>query len=51
MFSCNSWLDVTIESFIDYIDRYIKWYNEKRVKISLGGLSPYEYRQRLGLIA
>lgn len=51
MFYCNSWLDVTIDSFINLLDRYIKWYNEKRIKKSLGGLSPYEYRQKLGLIA
>ncbi len=51
MFYCNLWLDVTIDSFINYLNRYIKWYNEKRIKKSLGGLSPYEYRQRLGLVA
>ena len=27
------------------------WYREKRIKISLGGLSPLEYRQKLGLSA
>ncbi|WP_137940474.1 IS3 family transposase, partial [Chitinivorax sp. B] len=25
------------------------WYNEKRIKLSLGSLSPIEYRERLGL--
>ncbi|MBC3809790.1 IS3 family transposase, partial [Undibacterium seohonense] len=28
---------------------YIRWYNEKRIKMSLGYLSPIEYRERLGL--
>jgi len=28
---------------------YIRWYNEKRVKGSLGYLSPIEYRESLGL--
>ncbi|MCC7227814.1 MAG: IS3 family transposase, partial [Burkholderiaceae bacterium] len=28
---------------------YIHWYNEKRIKISLGSLSPSEYRESLGL--
>lgn len=51
MFYPNSWLDVTIETFIDELDKYIKWYNEKRIKNSLGGISPYKYRQKLGLIA
>lgn len=30
---------------------YIRWYNEKRIKISLGSLSPLEYRSSLGLTA
>ena len=29
---------------------YIYWYNEKRIKIPLGCLSPLEYRESLGLI-
>ncbi|MBA4143307.1 MAG: IS3 family transposase, partial [Nitrosospira sp.] len=28
-----------------------RWYNEKRIKISLGSLSPLEYRESLGLAA
>jgi transposase InsO family protein len=28
---------------------HIRWYNEKRIKISLGSLSPVEYRKSLGL--
>jgi transposase InsO family protein len=30
------------------LNEYIVWYNEKRIKISLGGLSPLEYRQKFG---
>ncbi|WP_269500237.1 IS3 family transposase, partial [Castellaniella sp. S9] len=30
---------------------YIRWYNERRIKVSLGGRSPVEYRQALGLIS
>nr|WP_276605974.1 IS3 family transposase [Natronospirillum operosum] len=30
---------------------YLRWYNEKRIKISLGGLSPLEYRVSLGFAA
>ena len=33
------------------VDSYIRWYNEKRIKISLGALSPIEYRESLGLTA
>jgi putative transposase len=41
----------TIEQFIQVVDFYIHWYNEKRIKISLGSLSPLEYRESLGLTA
>lgn len=36
----------TIQEFIDYIDEYIDWYNEERIKMSLGGISPFEYRRQ-----
>ncbi|MDC7713463.1 IS3 family transposase, partial [Vogesella sp. LYT5W] len=29
----------------------IRWYNEKRIKLSLGARSPLEYRESLGLAA
>lgn len=51
MFYGQSWVGVTIGQFIEILDDYIKWYAEKRIKISLGGLSPMEYRRSLGLIA
>lgn len=41
----------TIEQFVEAVDSYIRWYNEKRIKISLGSLSPIEYRVSLGLAA
>ena len=41
----------TIEQFIEVVDSYICWCNEKRIKISLGSLSPLEYRESLGLTA
>lgn len=33
------------------LDAYIHWYNEKRTKISLGSLSPLEYRRSLGIVS
>jgi putative transposase len=51
MFYNRSWEGVTIEQFIEHVNEYIRWYNEKRIKLSLGGVSPVEYRQRLGLTA
>ncbi len=51
MFYNRSWQGVTMEQFIELVDEYIRWYNEKRIKLSLGGLSPVQYRARLGFAA
>lgn len=51
MFYGYSWLDVTIEEFIGILNEYIKWYAEKRIKQSLGGMSPLDYRKSLGYAA
>ena len=51
MFYLRDWRTTTIEQFIDVLDTYIRWYNEKRIKISLGSRSPIEYRESLGLTA
>ncbi|KIP13802.1 integrase core domain protein [Burkholderia sp. MSHR3999] len=40
---------VSTDEFIEVVDSYIRWYNEKRIKISLGARSPIEYRESLGL--
>ena len=45
----QDWRNTTIKEFIDQLDQYIHWYSEERIKISLGGLSPIEYRRSLGL--
>lgn len=46
-----SWKDISIDEFMERLDQYIHWYNEKRIKLSLGGISPLQYRRRLGLAA
>ena len=51
MFYGLSWMGVSIEAFIQIIDDYMVWYRDRRIKISLGGMSPQEYRQNLGLEA
>ncbi len=51
LFYPRDWKNTTIEQFIQVVDSYIRWYNEKRIKISLGSLSPVEYRESLGLTA
>jgi transposase InsO family protein/transposase-like protein len=49
MFYHRSWADYSIAQFIEELDLYLRWYNEKRIKISLGAMSPLEYRQSIGL--
>lgn len=51
LFYARDWKATTIEQFTQVVDSYICWYNEKRIKISLGSLSPIEYRKNLGLMA
>ncbi len=49
MFYNRSWAGVTMESFLETLDNYLQWYNNKRIKMSLGGRSPVQYRLSLGL--
>lgn len=49
MFYNQEWNDVNIAQFIDILNEYLVWYNKKRIKITLGNMSPKEYRQSLGL--
>ena len=51
MFYGRSWIGVTMEDFINELNSYIDWYNTKRIKKSLGYMSPVEYRHSLGLSA
>lgn len=51
MFYNRSWSGVYLEEFYVQLDEYICWYNEKRIKMSLGGMSPLEYRRSLGLVS
>jgi len=51
MYYHRVWDGVSIEQFIGELDTYLRWYNEKRIKISLGAMSPLEYRRRTGLVA
>lgn len=49
MFYGVSWINVSLERFIQVVKNYMVWYRTKRLKQSLGGVSPIEYRQNLGL--
>lgn len=48
MFYGRSWIGVSPDNFAQALDDSINWYNCKRIKLALGGLSPIEYRQHLG---
>lgn len=45
----RNWQNVSVAQFIQELDDYIRWYNESRIKMSLGGRSPADYRKSLGL--
>ena len=50
MFYNTNWKNVSIPEFIDILNNYLQWYNESRIKKSLGYMSPMEYRHSLGLV-
>ena len=49
MFYSTNWNRISIESFVNELDEYMHWYNEDRIKMSLGGMSPLKYRRSLGI--
>lgn len=49
LFYSRDWLSTSIEEFVAALDAYIRWYNEARIKISLGSRSPVEHRRELGI--
>ncbi len=51
MYYNRTWRGTSMQQFIKVVDGYIRWYNQKRINLSLGGLSPAEYRQRIGVAA
>lgn len=46
MFYQRDWKNTTINQFINKLDNYIHWYNNQRIKLSLGGLIPLQYRKK-----
>lgn len=51
MFYNTDWTDISIDEFVTILTDYLVWYNEKRIKKSLGYMSPMEYRRNLGFAA
>ena len=48
MFYNHSWSGTSIDSFIETLNDYMHWYCHKRIKLSLGGMSPINYRKSKG---
>lgn len=51
MFYGRDWQGVTLEELETKINNHIEWHSMKRIKRSLGSMSPLAYRQSLGLAA
>jgi len=51
MFYNRDWKGVSTHQFIQILNDYLILYNEKRIKVSLGNMSPLEYRRSLGIAA
>ena len=49
MFYGHTWQDTILEDLIQQIEAYMVWYRDSRIKVSLGGLSPAEYRAKTGM--
>ncbi|HCO9937786.1 TPA: IS3 family transposase, partial [Escherichia coli] len=49
MYYGRKWSGITPEKFMQQVDTYIRWYNERRIKLSPGAVSPKMYRQQCGL--
>lgn len=47
MLFAHDWLATTIDEFVQAVHAYIRWDNETRIKVSLGGLSPAAHRTSL----
>lgn len=49
MFYGRNWDQYSIEEFIQEVDEYMNWYCKDRIKSTLGGLSPLDYRRSMGV--
>ena len=49
MFYGHNWDDYSIDEFIQEVNDYMQWYCRDRIKTTLGGLSPLDYRRSIGV--
>ena len=45
----TTWDDYSIDEFIQKVNDYMQWYCRDRIKTTLGGLSPLDYRRSIGV--
>lgn len=50
MFYGRNWKGWSLTAFSRHLDQYLHWFQEERIKLSLGGMSPMDYRRKLGFI-
>lgn len=48
MFYERNWENISLDDFKVEIETYINWFRKDRIKMSLGGLSPLDYRRSKG---
>jgi transposase InsO family protein len=49
-FYSGNWQSTKVEQFVQALHSFIRWYNKKGLKVSLGTRSPIDYRRSLGLL-
>ncbi|WP_334614432.1 IS3 family transposase, partial [Escherichia coli] len=49
MYHGCEWAGITPENVMQHVDAYIRWYNERRIKLSLGAVSAEMYRRKPGI--
>lgn len=49
LFYGNNWDQYSIAEFMNELKECIHWYRKDRIKLTLGGLSPLDYRRRIGV--
>ncbi|PSH15877.1 hypothetical protein B7R74_17390 [Yersinia pseudotuberculosis] len=43
MYYGRDWSGATLENFMRSVNRYIRWYNVRRIKLSLDAMNPVKY--------
>lgn len=49
IFYGRDWKGISIDEFISFLNDYLHWFREKRIKQKLGYKSPIQYRESIGI--